>query len=141
MNFTCITCGSNFGSKWALDEHAPQCPARLSTQIGRLVEEYEGRLSRIIAISNDGFRSAANAFSAYLADDISGAAQRHDLLAHCAEQVSEMLNRLGDDIKSNSKLAFPRFNRLNRLLGDEIQRGSELVSILKQLDTAHPRRR
>jgi hypothetical protein len=68
QSYACAACEQIFGSKWALDDHAKNCPVRRNAELARIQEALEWKQSRIESSVGICYRYAARGFLEYNAN-------------------------------------------------------------------------
>lgn len=132
--YPCADCGTEFGSKWAKEEHERHCPVRQSAELRHTQEQLEWKRSRIERWIHESYLSAARAFAAYHNGEKAGGQRLHQWLAEDFTSAIRDLETLSQGVEQASKVHFPRLNKLRadvKLLLDQAQ---DLTSILATLN-------
>jgi hypothetical protein len=129
QSYACAACEQIFGSKWALDDHAKNCPVRRNAELARIQEALEWKQSRIESSVGICYRYAARGFLAYHTGRPEEARRFRDWFVDEYQQSLDNLKQLSSGLREASRLLFPRLERMSREVESLLEQAKDLAAI------------
>lgn len=132
----CSSCGTEFGSRWALTEHDKTCPVKKNAELRRVQESLQTQIQNLQGRITLMFGWAARSFANYHRQQLTHARLFHQWIHEDLHQALRDVESLSRMLQENSKVHFPLLSNLNREAGLALEQLKDLSTILETLTGA-----